>query len=1167
MKLKAIELNGFKSFADKTVIDIKDGINTIVGPNGSGKSNIIEAIRWVMGEQSAKDLRGNKMTDVIFAGTEKRKSLNRCKVSMIFDNSDQYLDIEFKDLEISRTLYRDGSSKYQINGNDCRLKDIQNLFMDTGLGQNSFSIISQGNVDEIVSMSVDNRRLLIEELAGVHKYKKDKLLAQKELDQTTDNLIRLSDIMQEIDSRIEPLEKQAATAKKHLALKEEEKALDSNIVAFQINELKEKQIKSQQSAQNTLQLLSKVNQEINLSKEKITSLTEQTKQLEETRESIRNEIIACNNKLSKLNSEKTLIKKENEFKQTSELKQELEKQELEQKIVELKSQLTEENNKLNELAITTKQIEELLTTKKAAKEKLKQSDLNQQIEDLREEYIANTQEIVRLETLLESKFKAEKEQKAAKSASKNDLIAKQDIVDQLNNDLEKISQAQEVSKTKETSLRKQLTSEKEKLKALTSKQKESKTNWYNILDQQERSKRLIERLQKSQNESYNFAVKTLLEQKASFPQIIDSVAGVIEVADKYELAITTALGAALQNIIIENDQASKEIVAYLKQEKTGRVTLLPLNTIKAKTTKTNDLDKLKNNPAFIGIANSLVATDSKYQEIIDYFLAKILIVKDYQSALKLAKEINYRYKLVSLDGQVINAGGSLTVGSQKKQIDLLEIKNEIALEKEKLEQIRVQQLSFEKELKALNEEVKAQEALIVSLEEEEKSLKEDKLTQKLRMQELAQKQKLALQEVSLLKEKIGQVFDEKEVEELKLAIQTKKKFQEELLDKTSDLKNVAYELGQQKEAVDTEITALNLKLTEYNAQVTYQEKEIEQIKFALQTAEKNYAQLNELAQNEKFDFSAEIKKIDDEIVSSQNKLTELQQTDKDNLLLLTENKDQLDQVRTALVDLESKKNNLLANQKLQANKLQQIESQIRQKEDYLKNTYQIDKLSGLENFALEESLAELKQIKMDLQKLGPVNLEAIDEYQEVFERKQFMTEQIEDLQKSKEQLDNTISNLDKEVEVKFKQAYVKLNAAFKQVFSEVFSGGYASLELTDKDNLLTTGINIVAQAPGKKLQQLSLMSGGEKALTAIALLMAILKVKPIPFIILDEVEAALDEANVDRLADYLAHYAKDSQFIVITHRQGTMFKSDNLYGVTMQSPGVSTIVTVDLASV
>lgn len=1176
MYLKRVEMSGFKSFADRTVIEFEQGLTAIVGPNGSGKSNVTEAIRWVLGEQSAKNLRGDKMYDVIFSGTSKRKPLNVCEVIITLDNSDKVLPYDYEEVSVMRRLTRDGDSYYAINKKQCRLKDIVELFMDSGLGKNSFSIISQGKIEAIFDDKPENRRALFEETAGVLKYKQRKAQAENKLNETEDNLDRLDDILYEIGHQLEPLKNQMTNALKYKEWDMQLKKIDLSLKVFEINKHKEQ--------------YDLLNIEIPKQKSTIVKLEQQLEQLKKQQLTKKNQFNELESNIEKLRTQLVLTIENYEKKQA--LHQiNLERQETQkQTTADLKQIILEETANKTEISA------------KVANEKTKLYELEQDYQNNDQKLQSKQEELVKLEKSLlidvdelnEKYFDYLQKQATVKNEKTNleRQLEREKIKYQKNNAQEETNKAQYQKLKNEIS---SLNEEYQKLEQFIAQidsdinqlettinyeqsQVESKQNQIqkinNLYQQALIKKRSLDELQNSYSGFYT-GVKLVLQAKKQLTGICGAVAECLKVDNKYTIAIETAIGSAMQNIIVENENSASRAIEYLKNKQQGRATFLPLNIIKSKKMTLDKIQQLKNMQGFLGLGIDLVSFDEKYYNVFSSLLGQTIVVDNLSNANRISKLMNYQFKVVTLEGEIIRPGGSMTGGINKNSGNLLNNKNELqaltdkipdmekqlTIEKEKLNnkieivkdsQNKLQSLNSTKQnnviqLKNLEKQLAVKEQSYNHVKKEYQVITNESqhMTEfvkdyEMKIEDLTKQEEWLIQEASKIKETIdytnqSRTEQQKQKEVILQQITTLKTTVDWQKKALVDNKQRLTDLHQQLEEAQAKINQANAKLKVMDSKLT--ETEIKQLKLELEELniqKSNFEEDIEKAKQEKYEQSKLIDKLNEEI--------------------------------ELLVDKVNNQNTKYQNNCLQ---FEQLDKELDKLLDYLNDEYHfsyelaLEKASPLESSELEAK-QQVKDLQQKIKQLGPINLASIEQYEELNQRHSFIIDQRQDLLDAKSQLLNTMSEMDQNVKIKFKQTFDSISKKFTELFPEIFGGGYAKLILTDEDDLLHTGIEIEAQPPGKKLQSLSLLSGGERALTAITLLFSMIQVRPVPFCILDEVEAALDEANVFRFGQYLQRLDDQTQFIVITHRRGTMEAAKILYGVTMQESGVSNLVSVKM---
>lgn len=1182
MYLKRIEIAGFKSFADRTKIEFEEGVTAVIGPNGSGKSNITEAIRWVLGEQSAKSLRGGKMPDIIFAGSESRKQLNIAEVTVVLDNTDNYLPLGFSEVSVTRRYRRTGESDFFINKKACRLKDIQDLFMDSGLGKESFSIISQGKVEAIFASKPEDRRGIFEEAAGVLKYKQRKRKAEQKLFETEDNLSRVQDIIYELEDQLTPLAAQSEAAKEFLALKKELTATDVSLTVAKIKQTRD----SWESAKTDFEELSKTVEEksrfIQQTEQQLGTLREKRGSLDEQLETGQQQLLHLSEALKQAEGQKALLseRSKNTQKTSAEYRETLNEQRKKKDDAQanLQEVQTQQADKQTEKVALEEKIQQL--TNEAEKYKKSPKEL---LEDLRGTYVELMQESANVS----NELKYLERQYTQETAKNQQSVTR---FEALRDQLEELTEQQSAAQTKTKTLEAQLTEEQENYRRLAEEknaaqqqlQKEQQL-MYDMMSQVQQARARQKSLQEIQENYSGFyqGVRSVLQHKEQLSGIVGAVAELIEVPEKYTLAIETALGASAQHIIVENEKDARQGITFLKKQRSGRGTFLPLTTIKPRSLGAHHYQAIKDVDGFLGIASELVSFSENVAPVMQNLLGAIVIARDLDSANLLARQLRYQVRIVSLDGDVMNAGGSMTGGATKQgnRGNLFNQGHELA--------------EWTKRYEEINQALQAKEAFVRDLQakiadqtESLETLRTQGEQTRLAYQEAQSSEERVVTELTRLqKEQSLFSYEAKELESFLNDYQVQKE--------TLEFKQV--ELKTQQDKINQEIQQLN----EESDQL---EEKRAGINAELSRLQADYAVLDErllYLERQALGFEEQINELTNQIVNLENQLLALSSDSSDH----EESEESLTQRLTELATAREHLQEQLAVWKEMRQSLQQqvdqadselTEANREQKQllarqsqaDVQKNRYELKLDNALAYLQEEYSLTfegaeaqadpeidqqvaqtEVSRLKQAIEKLGPVNLNAIEQYQQVEERYDFLTTQRDDLLSAKEQLFETMDEMDDEVKTRFFTTFQAIREKFNVVFPNMFGGGRAELVLTDPDDLLNTGIEIEAQPPGKKLQSLSLLSGGERALTAIALLFSIIQVRPVPFCVLDEVEAALDEANVARFGRYLSAFQNDTQFIVVTHRKGTMEAADVLYGVTMQESGVSKIISVRLEEV
>ncbi|WP_088069407.1 chromosome segregation protein SMC [Gottfriedia luciferensis] len=1179
MFLKRLDIIGFKSFAQRVSIDFVKGVTAVVGPNGSGKSNITDAIRWVLGEQSAKSLRGAKMEDIIFAGSEGRKPLNYAEVTLTLDNGDQQLPLEFSEVSVTRRVYRSGDSDFYINKQSCRLKDIVDLFMDSGLGREAFSIISQGKVEEILSSKPEERRGIFEEAAGVLKYKNRKKKAEAKLNETQENLNRVDDILFELGAQIEPLKIQASIAKEYIEHRDELEKVEAALLVYEIESLHQKweQLKQEIAQNSDLEIA--LSTEIATEESKQHELQEKLNALDESIDQLQQVLLTVTKNLEKYEGQKELMKerKKNTSNQSEQLRKQVD--EVTEQINELEKLIAvekEEKNSTSQSVNKTKkeiiQVQDEITSF--------EGDIEEQIEMIKSDYIEllnNQASINNEKTMLEKQL----EQFSVKSSrldQENEKYIRQR--EQLH--LKKSNLLEEKNKfdRKLQELNAKYDELTHKLEGITASLKEKEEllyKAYQFIQQTKSRKETLEELQED-FAGFNQGVKEILKARGTkLEGIKGAIAELITTNKEYETAIEIALGAATQQIVVQNDEHARRAIQFLKQQRLGRATFLPMNIVKARTIPANVVDGLKRNPSFIGIASTLVSYSNEFEQVIQNLLGTVLIAQDLKSANELAKLVGHRYRFVTLDGDVVNPGGAMTGGAvrttnasligRQRELEEITIKLKDMQEKTSSVEREVQTLKTAKQEKSLesqklNDEIQNDKQLFVSIMEQLKSIE---------FEERNINDALAIYDLEMGSSASDQLRVKDRLEEL-ISLNTQVK--SEIMTKEQKINELTERKNNQKEIKDklqSKLTTLKISLAQEEQKLNYsnerirqfEENSIKQKQLLEETKEKIIFLSSELMTNE--NGKEELEKMISSTRLEFSKTTEIiSKRREERIAFQTELEDYAQSLREKQRQYKSL-SDLLKQQEVNSNRLDvELENRLEQLNIAYMTTYEAAKMKYVLEMSVEDARKRVKLLKRSIEELGTVNIGAIEEYDRVSERHDFLQEQRTDLNEAKITLYNVISEMDEEMTKRFETSFRAIREKFQVVFTQLFGGGRADLVLTDEDNLLLTGVDIVAQPPGKKLQNLGLLSGGERALTAIALLFAILQVRPVPFCVLDEVEAALDEANVARFAKFLKYFSEETQFIVITHRKGTMEESDVLYGVTMQEYGVSTLVSVRL---
>lgn len=1175
MPLKQLVLNGFKSFADKTTINFDSGITGIVGPNGSGKSNITEAIRWVMGEGSAKSLRGENMKDVIFAGSQFRPALNRAEVSLIFDNQNRQMNVDSDQVSITRRILRSGDSDYLINNQSVRLKDIRELFINIGLSSDSLAIISQGKVDQILNSRPEDRRGIFEEAAGVLHFKQQKEVALRQLDKTNENLIRINDLVKELEDRVEPLHEQSSLAKQY---KFEKGQLDSKLkqlLALQIQDLDENKKQIEEKASENKSILEKLDREVKSSQKQLASKKAESTELHEKKDNQQKSLLSLTQRIASLNTDLQMSQQSSEYDAATKKEYSNQKQELEAHASEVEATLKELLDRIDKQKI---ELDGLIAKKKDIEGDLKQdpASLNQELENIRMKYIDLLQEQTSTNNqivYLQNEIERSKHTNDSDLEVKKELLASQEKLDEL----KKKGQVLVEDRRK---LEVEIASLKDKL-ALEEKRKNDLTQLINQTEASiNRQKAQLDGLKRLQDrhEGYYYGVKYVLNHQNDFPGVVGVIGELINFPTELEAALTTALGGGVQNLVTLNRERARDAIAQLKRSRAGRATFLPLDSLRQHAVAQSTLNTLTAIDGFIGVASELVSSQSKtdISPAINYLLGNVLVARDMNTALRIQTRTGHFYRIVTLDGDIISPGGSMSGGARnQKNNSPLQVNAEMENLRQSISQQQAALDKYSAQLDSLQND--AESLHYAQLQDKLRELKQQISEQAIRYQnqekEVARLNKLNEVEAESKRQK------ENQLNELKSRLETEKLKKQELAKQADDYRKKMDQLKLAMEDLDKAYEELQQRLSAISSSIAVAKNKKENLLHQERQSKDQLngikAQIKEL--NQKIEHLEHTKgKASEEQIKGQISSLSAQK-DKMNQELADSNQrlGKLDAQITHLEAVSSRNYDLRKNateeQETLSVKLSQLSERINRKLHQLSQDYSLTYQAALaltDGKNSEEKRAslekEVKLHKMSIADIGPVNLNAIEEYDDVKTRYDFLNGQQNDLLKARSDIEESMSKLDQEVKSRFKDTFNKVQERFAKIFPTMFGGGNAKLVLTEPDKLLETGIEIIAQPPGKKLQKLSLLSGGERALTAITLLFAMLEVNPVPFCILDEVEAALDDANVDRFAKFLNHYDTNTQFIVITHRRGTMRKSDNLYGVVMQESGVSQVLSVSL---
>lgn len=1179
MYLKSIEIHGFKSFANKIVFKFHNGITGIVGPNGSGKSNVADAVRWVLGEQRIKQLRGASMQDVIFSGTELRKPLGYAYVAITLDNSDHQLATSFDEVTVARRIYRSGESEYLLNGTPCRLKDVNELFYDTGIGKEGYSIIGQGQIDKILSGKPEERRELFDEAAGIVKFKKRKVAAQKKLEDEKQNLIRVKDILSELEKQIGPLEKQSEAAKIFLKKREELKTLDVNVFLLENNRLQEQLKSAQEKFEIASSDLERTTAQYEKIKEEYEQIEGQIEHLGEEIERERTSLTDTSVMRGKLEGEINVLKEQIKSAKSNEEHFRTRKTAVQK---EMEAKLFDKEGILADKKVIDEQVAQIEAERNEAREKLLKvqkriEELNNDIESGKNtiidalnsratiksklgRYDTMTEQINIRKAELTSRLLRIKSDEAQQEA----VMAKlQQEFEQLNDEIQSLNEQQESSEEKLALLREELAGKDKKLR-------DTQVSYHQEKSRLEALTNLTERY-----EGYGGSVKRVMERKDREKGIIGVVADIIKADKKHETAIETALGGNIQNIVTDNEETAKKMISFLKETKAGRATFLPLTSIS--NPQEFKMPEVLKEKGVIGMADELVRTDSKYRSVAKAMLGRIVVVDHVDHAVKIARKFDYGIRMVTLEGELLIPGGAISGGAFKNNSNLLGRRREI----EELEaNVKKHLIEIDVILGEIEQTKTNRNKLRLSIEEIKAALQRKFIEQNTARLNVikAQERKNEASEGSVeLKNEEREI--EKQIQDIKFSKQEIQKELEgsELLEKQveQEIRKFQVELDEKRREESDQsahVSGWDVEVEKMHQQQDFHQQNVDRISKEI---ERYAGELKEIEEG--------IAKSGEDTVQKENSIEQIRQTIQasqttqgDTEKKLSENIEKREQLSLRQKNFFADRENLaqqmtgldkevyrLGSQKEKFQ--EQLESQI----NYMWDEYEIT-LSDAASLRDEEmnDLSAMKKgissLKEQIKKLGDVNVNAIEDYRNLMERYQFLKTQHDDLIEAEKTLEGIIVELDGAMRKQFNEKFAEIGKEFDKVFKELFGGGKGTLELMEDEDILEAGIRIIAQPPGKKLQNMMQLSGGEKALTAIALLFAIQNLKPSPFCLLDEIEAALDENNVARFAKYLHKLTRNTQFIVITHRRGTMEKADRLYGITMQEKGVSTLVSVNL---
>lgn len=1179
MKLKAVEMQGFKSFPDRTKLTFDDGITVIVGPNGSGKSNISDAIKWVFGEQSVKSLRGAKMEDVIFGGSVSRKPTGFAWVSLFIDNTDRSIEIDSDEVVITRRLYRSGESEYRINNNPVRLRDINETFMDTGLGRDGYSVIEQGKIAEIVSAKSTQRREIFEEAAGISKFRYRKTEAERKLQQAEDNLVRLRDIMGELEDRVGPLKAQSEKAKQYLVLAEEKRSLEISLwleqlakLGRQLAELEDKTLLAANDKTTAQKRLDEIEREI----EEIQKKTQDANLYIEHK---RGRIKEYEDAISQAKVDTAVMQNNIEHNDTAiaQLKKELGDSELsagetEEKLTMLRSGYETCKKEAEELRRTLEASQKALEEKRQEEHRLtaEQGALMLQKEELqgqihKAELSAETAGTLADETVirLEALRGQAKDKDEHLSRLREELTGHRTFADELRERL------QSLQNSKNGYLYK-LKSRSDKQAELESRQR----NCEKLAGEKLQRAQVLSDLEKNY-ESFNNSVKFVMKQAGAgaLRGIIGPVSSLIKTENRYATAVEIALGAAIQNIVVQDEGAAKRAIMHLKEKGAGRATFLPLTNIRSNPIKENDMAA---RGGYVGLASELVQCDDRYREVVASLLGRTVVTEDIDAATAIAKAYGYRYRAVTLDGQVVNAGGSLTGGSVNKNASILSRRGEIDALTAEAKKYSGQAEELEAQLTELRRETDTIQATVDGIEAEEKTAREDLISAETLVKRLAAN----VEEAERLNEQALREYDEltARVEQLRRQKISGGELVVKLTEEVDRLTKLAAEGVAAHEALAAELSTAAEAVTALQMEDITRQKDCEAARLAIEQMENQQrggeAALAELWQRQEHliaENAAIMAEIEEINAGAQSGSSEIETLRRD----IKEADEQRDRLEARRNTLNRESSDVISKREAAANELIRLQEKSADMQDQQNNIstkmweeYELTRSEAAEKAIVLEDIPaaqkRLSELRGRIRGLGAVNVAAIEEYEEVSGRYRFMKEQIDDAENAKKELTKLITELSAQMSAIFTERFAGINRHFGEIFRELFGGGHAELRLTDATDPLETGIEIIVQPPGKIIKNLSALSGGEQAFVAICIYFAILRVNPAPFVLIDEIEAALDDVNVGKFAAYLHRMTDHTQFISITHRRGTMEQGDVLYGVTMEEEGISKLLRLDV---
>lgn len=1184
MFLKRIDLYGFKSFADRTELEFVPGISAVVGPNGSGKSNIADAIRWVLGEQSAKSLRGVKMEDVIFAGSDTRKGVNFAEVSLTLDNSDRTLPLDYSEVTVTRRLYRTGESEFLINKSSCRLKDIVELFMDTGLGREAYSIIGQGRIEEILSTKAEERRGVFEEAAGIVKYKVRKKESEKKLEETEKVLLRVTDILGEIETQLTPLKEQAAVARRYREMKEALKEKEIGLYLHSIGNTYARWEESKKKVEALSEQDRIASAKMSQWDAEVEAKRWQLTQLEQELDRVNERLVGIVEQVERLDGERKL--NEERIKHTSDRKDGLSEewerlQKKKEGLFQKKAEILQEKERLmgekEELEEALRELEERMKALEHSSEEA--------LERLKNEYIETLSQLAAARNE-EKNLTQQTEQNAHKRERAGAEIAA--MVEEKRHLEEKwalLRKKEEETSTHLASLKDEIAKQSEKMSEQKGKQEAAHQRLRRIEQEEQQLSSRLSTLKEMQADFAGFhqgAREILLMRNKGLKGIVGAVLELIQVPKALDTAIEITLGPALQHIVTEDEPSAREAIAYLKKNQSGRATFLPLSVMKGRRLSAEEEAKLQHDDGVVGIASDLVHFEERYRQVVENLLGNVVIVKDLVKANEIARRLHYRYRIVTLDGEMVNPGGSMTGGSLKQKGNSLLGRERVLEETERqLERVQKEMQALRHEMAAMHEEEEKERTALLELrkklEEKSSALTEYKTEITKLQAELKNAESTLLYRQTEMDQWTAQ-----EGEVAERYRQLKERFST-LTQAEASLKQRIEEMGRAKLDQESSKKEITQEMTRLKVLLAGKEQEWVAVRENMTRIDREIAEA-EAEAGEKEKELAALTHGEEDLLAEKRRLgsdgERLRRTKEELQTLLDERKRERKALTDHLEEMEKEGKSL-------RKRVKEIQGALHQ-EEVKENRAEIELDNDLEKLREDYDLTyeaakefytpppeeeiylirmDVLRLKQEMSSLGEVNLGAIEEFERLSERKRFYATQSEDLNKAKETLYQVIREIEEEMKKRFEDTFSLIQIQFRRAFAELFGGGRADLVLTDPENPLETGVEIMAQPPGKKLQNLSLLSGGERSLTAIALLFAILRVRPVPFCLLDEVDAALDASNVARFARYLKDFSDETQFIVITHRKGTMEEANVLYGVTMEGSGVSKIISVRLEEV